>query len=202
MAPVEVVAQLDFPPVLVLEGRVERQQRVRVLVDLDAFQFRAATNPSWATWGVQYQDLVVTLVDGDGNSATVGASDVGNEALKLMQARRGDHFMLNQLRFPLDMFTGVNLGDIRSVEIGFNRTNAGVIDIADANFTADRQSWREAFPFKPNGLGLVAPGTADAGNPEYFAEGVKMWVFPNYPTAWPLDDALQGTWLEERLATR
>lgn len=102
----------------------------------DAFQFRATVNPAWVTWGIQYHDLVVMLEDGDGNSAEVVASDVGNEPLLFPKVRRGAHIMLNQLRFPLNLFDGVNLHDISSVEIRFSRTEPGVINITDVNFTA------------------------------------------------------------------
>ena len=39
-------------------------------------------------------------------------------------------------RFPLSSFTGVDLGDIHSVQIRFDRTMAGAIDVADLNFSA------------------------------------------------------------------
>jgi hypothetical protein len=71
--------------------------------------------------------------------------------------------------------------------------------IGDENFTADRQYWRVAFPYQPNGLGLMAPGTYRAGNPEYFAEAVKLWVLPDYPTAWHLDNDQQWNWLQQML---
>ena len=73
--------------------------------------------------------------------------------------------------------------------------------IGDLNYTADGRTLKDAFPFKPNGLGLVSPETATfAGHPEYFAEGVKLWVFPTYPTKWHLDNNLQGNWLTEMLS--
>jgi hypothetical protein len=104
----------------------------------DAFQFRAATNPGYfANDQGGYQDLEVALIDGNGDEATVLASDVGNEALFYPIGRRGSgHFVLSQIRFPLDRFGGVDLTDIQAVELRFTRTLSGVIDIADVNFTA------------------------------------------------------------------
>lgn len=106
----------------------------------DAFQFRAVTNPGyWINQSGGYQDLVVVLIDGAGRSAEVVASDVGNEALAYpLSGRRYlfGHVILNQVRFPLDRFLGVNLRDIRAVELQFSRTQAGVIDIADVAFTS------------------------------------------------------------------
>jgi hypothetical protein len=104
----------------------------------DAFQFRAATNPGyWANPSGGYQDLVVVLIDGDGHRAEVVASDVGNDALAYPLGRRGaGHFILNQVRFPLELFEGVGLRDVRAVELQFSRTQSGVIDIADVAFAS------------------------------------------------------------------
>lgn len=71
--------------------------------------------------------------------------------------------------------------------------------IGDINYTPDGELLKEAFPYLPNGMGLVAPRTTLAGDPEYFAEGVKLWVITDYPTAWKLDAKVQGAWLDEML---
>jgi hypothetical protein len=105
----------------------------------DAFQFRAAPNPgyAYANAGIQSQDLVVVLEDGSGNRAEVLASDIGNEALEDMITNNGaGHFLLNQVRFPLDGFAGVDLTDLVAVELEFSRTFSGVIDVADLAFSA------------------------------------------------------------------
>jgi hypothetical protein len=105
---------------------------------LDAFQFRAAPNPGyWANYGITDQDLVVVLEDGSGSRAEVLASDVGSEALAYPLGNRGaGHFILNQVRFPLNAFIGVDLTDVVAVELEFSRTLSGVIDVADIAFTA------------------------------------------------------------------
>ena len=103
----------------------------------DALQFRAATNPGyWVNYG--YQDLSVVLVDGDGDRASVAASTVGNRALKYPLGRYdyGGHFILNQVRFPLSGFVGVDLDDIASVRLEFDRSFAGVVDVADVAFAS------------------------------------------------------------------
>jgi hypothetical protein len=98
----------------------------------DSIQFRAAVNPIYpANDFVAYQNLAVTLVDGAGNRAEVAASEVGNEALAF--PRQGK-FILNQVRFPLEAFAGVNLNNIRRVELNLSWVDRGVIDIADLAF--------------------------------------------------------------------
>lgn len=105
----------------------------------DAVQFRVTVNPGYrANNGVAYQDLSLTLVDGSGAEATVDAADVGNEALRFPSGLRrfSGHIVLQQLRFPLDRFPAIDLADVRSIRIDFDRTSAGVIDVADLAFSA------------------------------------------------------------------
>ena len=105
----------------------------------DAIQFRGALSPGYrANSGVQYQDLVVALIDGAGNEAEVVASEVGNEALRrgTTEDRRPEgRVILNQVRFPLADFDGVDLTDIHRVEFRFSRMVEGVIQIADVAFS-------------------------------------------------------------------
>jgi hypothetical protein len=111
----------------------------RAVRRFDALQFRTSINPDYdVNQAFQFQDLSVVLVDGSGDRASVAASDVGNDALAYPSGLRRyyGHVILQQLRFPLSSFTGVDLGDVRSVQIRFDRTMAGAIDVADLNFSA------------------------------------------------------------------
>jgi hypothetical protein len=105
----------------------------------DSFQFRAVPNPGYdANRGIKYQDVAVVLVDAEGNRARLLASEVGREALAypLTRDRRArGHVILNQVRFPLTRFEGVDLSNVRAVELRFSRTRAGVIDVADVAFS-------------------------------------------------------------------
>jgi hypothetical protein len=104
----------------------------------DALQMRTALDPGYWVNRVAFQDLVVTLIDGDGGRDDVTASSVGNEALAYPPGLRrfAGHVILQQLRFPLDTFDGVDLTNIRSVLIRFSRTDAGVIHVADLAFSS------------------------------------------------------------------
>jgi hypothetical protein len=109
----------------------------------DAFQFRAAVNPAYSeNDGIRLQDVDVVLVDGGGERAAVAASDVGRQALAYPSGLRRyvGHFILNEVRFPLDEFRGVDLRDVRAVHLRFSRTDTGVIDIADAAFASGARS--------------------------------------------------------------
>ena len=105
----------------------------------DALQFRTTVNPGYrANAGVAYQDLSVMLVDGSGGEVTIAAADAGNEALRTPRGLRrfSGHVLMQQIRFPLDGFGALDLGDVREIVFRFDRTNKGVIDMADLAFTA------------------------------------------------------------------
>ncbi len=105
----------------------------------DAVQFRATVNPGYrANEGTSYQNLSLSLVDGTGAEVTVAADDVGNEALRYPSGVRrfSGHVILQQVRFPLEGFAGLDLTDVREIVIRFDRTGRGVIDVADLNFSA------------------------------------------------------------------
>jgi hypothetical protein len=103
----------------------------------DALQLRAALNPSYAAnEGVGTQDFAIVLEDGVGRRSTVTASEVGNAPLAYPLGRRGGgHYLLNQIRFPLELFTGIDKHNIRAVELVFTQTPSGVIDVADLAFS-------------------------------------------------------------------
>jgi hypothetical protein len=104
----------------------------------DALQMRTALDPGYWVNRVDFQDLTMTLIDGDGGRDHVTASSVGNDALAYPSGlRRHDgHVILQQLRFPLSAFDDVDLGNIRFVRFRFSRTDAGVIHVADLAFSA------------------------------------------------------------------
>jgi hypothetical protein len=103
----------------------------------DALQFRAGVNIGYSpVFGVdvRFQNLLVVLEDGSGNRGFVAASEAGNDALETPVGRFA-HVMLNQIRFALGRFDGVDLTDIGRVELRFTRTPSGVIDLADLAFS-------------------------------------------------------------------
>jgi hypothetical protein len=104
----------------------------------DAFQFRAVPNPGLASIRHRFQDLVVALIDEEGMIAEVTASDVGNDALAYPLEGRGrgiGHIILNQVRFPLTAFSGIDLTRLEAVELRFTRTQAGVLSITNVAFS-------------------------------------------------------------------
>ena len=107
----------------------------------DVLQFRVAVNPGYqANSGEPVQDLVVELHDASGGVAQVAASSVNNVALTYPPGLPAGHVILNQIRFPLSRFTGVNLANITAVRLLFSETTRGVIDVSDMAFTRGAQA--------------------------------------------------------------
>jgi hypothetical protein len=103
----------------------------------DELSFRTMMDPGYdANQGVTYQDLDVIFEDTTGARAAVAASDVGNDVLRTQVSRRRgpSHLIMNQIRFPLSAFAGVDLTRIVAVEFSFDRVSSGVIHVADLAF--------------------------------------------------------------------
>jgi hypothetical protein len=106
----------------------------------DVLQFRVAVNPGYkANAGVAAQDLVVELRDTAGNAAQVAASSVPDAALTYPPGLPAGHVILNQIRFPLSWFTGVDLANLTAVRLIFSKTTRGVVDVSDLAFTRGAQ---------------------------------------------------------------
>jgi hypothetical protein len=105
----------------------------------DDVRVRVAVNPGYrANEGIAVQDLSLALVDASGNEVSVPASDVGDAALRFPRGvrRLSGHVLLQQLSFPLDRYGGLDLTDVRAIVIRFDRTQRGVVDVADLAFSA------------------------------------------------------------------
>ena len=102
-----------------------------------ALQFRVAVNPAFrGNAGVAQQGMTVEIADRSGRVEDVAASQIDDRALQFQPGPRFlSHFILTQLRFPLAMFHGVDLRDVASVRLVFDRTPKGVVDVADLAFT-------------------------------------------------------------------
>jgi hypothetical protein len=102
-----------------------------------AVQFRVAVNPAYrGNAGIAQQGLTVEIADRSGHVARVSSAQVDDRALRLQPGQLFlSHFILTQLRFPLGPFHGVDLREVASVRIVFDRTPKGVVNVADLAFT-------------------------------------------------------------------
>ncbi len=98
--------------------------------------------PDEALWNpaATTQDFAITLTDAEGNSATVAAADqrygnalhqtTGNSSARV-------HIVLDQIRVPLEDFEGVDLTQVRKLELEFGAAGmpqSGSIQLADIRF--------------------------------------------------------------------
>jgi hypothetical protein len=120
-------------------GSVRFELPVSDVSRLDALTFRTVPNPGcyWTEY-TELQDLSVVLEDSSGARASVPAADVGNDALTfpLRLTKRGleGKVIMQQIRFPILAFDGVDPTSIVAVEVVLDRTDLGVITIADLAF--------------------------------------------------------------------
>ena len=101
-----------------------------------AVQFRAAVNfgDTRNPAGVM-QDVTVTLTDRTNHSATVRVSDVsGSLFYPPGSIAHVPKIFLNTVRIPLSAFNGINLQDVASVRLDFDRTASGALLISDLAF--------------------------------------------------------------------
>lgn len=101
-----------------------------------AIQFRASVNFTDVRNPVGLpQDLTVTLTDRTSHSATVRVSDVSGALFyppgTLAHVPK---VFLNTVRVPLSAFTGIDLTDVASVRLDFDRTSSGALLVSDLAF--------------------------------------------------------------------
>jgi hypothetical protein len=122
----------------------------------DGLRFRVAVGEDARNSALAQQDLTVVLEDATGARASVAASQ-GTNALAPLNPGFVRHAFLAGVRLPLARFTGIDLGAIRAVELRFDRTPAGRLQLADLAFTqedlGDVAGPTEGPPPQPQPLG-------------------------------------------------
>jgi hypothetical protein len=103
----------------------------------EALQFRVSVNFEDTRNAKAAQNFSVVLTDGTGAQSSVRVGDVST-ALFYPPGSVGPvpKVLLNTVRVPLSSFTGVNLTDIRSVQLRFDQTAAGAFLITDLAFAS------------------------------------------------------------------
>jgi hypothetical protein len=98
----------------------------------EALSMRMSPDPAVA----ERMDLTIRVSDGAGNAATVPVSEVSDALRPLPGAATGrlPHTQLRTVRVPLALLTGVDLTDVRAVELLTDRTPNGAAYLADVAF--------------------------------------------------------------------
>jgi len=94
-------------------------------------------------------DLVVTLVDGKGGSASLPASEFG-DALQVLPGTKAPlrKLLLQQLEIPVASFAGVDLADVREVRFTAPRVAGGAL-LSDLSFLAAPSVGTAAISTRP-----------------------------------------------------
>lgn len=100
----------------------------------DGLRFRVALGDDPRNAVRDAQDLTVVLEDVTGARASVLAS-TGSNALGRLNSGEVRRAFLGGVRLPLARFTGIDLGRVRAVELRFDQTSSGRLQLADLAFT-------------------------------------------------------------------
>lgn len=102
----------------------------------DGIRFRVAVVDDSRNATRPKQDVSVVVEDADGNRASALAG-AGTNAFRPVAPGNVRHAVLNGVRVPLSAFSGIDLTRVRAVELRFDRTNAGRLEISDLAFTQE-----------------------------------------------------------------
>ncbi len=109
-----------------------------------ALSFRAAPDPA----GAPKTDLSVRVVDGRGRAVSVPVSKVSDALTRLPGPKENGlpKNLLRTVRIPLSLLKGVDLKDVRSVELRTDKVAKGTVYLSDLSFSSA-------------GVGVSAPAT-------------------------------------------
>jgi len=121
-----------------------------------ALSFRTAPDPA----GAPKTDLSVRVVDGRGKAVSVPVSKVSDALTRLPGPKENGlpKTLLRTVRIPLSLLKGVNLKDVRSVELRTDKVAKGTVYLSDLSFSSA-------------GVGVSAPATK---LPKVSASDVKV----------------------------
>jgi hypothetical protein len=159
--------------------RVNLSAKQRDVRRYSALSFRAAPDPA----GAPRTDLTVRVVDGHGKAVAVPASSLGDALVRMPGANDSGlpKNLLRTVRIPSTLLKGIDLRDVRTVELRTDRVASGSVFASDLAFS------------KPD-VGRSAP----ARLPQLSTTGVKVqegnsgtknldfWVTMSRPSAAPV----------------
>jgi hypothetical protein len=159
--------------------RINVSAKQRDVRGYSALSFRAAPDPA----GALRTDLTVRVVDGHGKAVAVKASSLGDALVRMPGANDGGlpKNLLRTVRIPTTLLKGIDLRDVRAVELRTDRIAGGSVFVSDLAFS------------KPD-LGRSAP----ARLPRLSTTGLKVqegdsgtknldyWVTMSRPSALPV----------------
>jgi hypothetical protein len=145
-----------------------------------ALTFRAAPDPTSAA----RTDLSVRVVDGRGRAVSVPVSSLGDALVRLPGANNSGlpKNLLRTVRIPAAALKGIDLRDVRAIELRTDRASSGSVFVSDLAFSRPGLGWSGPARLLPRlSASDVKVQEGDSG-----VKNVDFWVTMSRPRIRPV----------------
>ncbi|WP_246486601.1 Calx-beta domain-containing protein [Kribbella qitaiheensis] len=141
-----------------------------------ALSFRAAPDPA----GAPKTDLSVVVIDGKGKSVSIPASSLGDALVRMPGSNDSGlpKNLLRTVRIPTSSLKGINLRDVRAVELRTDKVASGSVFISDLAFS--RPDLGKSAPSRLPQLSASSIGRIPEGDSG--TKNVDFWVTMSRPS--------------------
>ncbi|MEU0094239.1 Calx-beta domain-containing protein [Kribbella sp. NPDC006257] len=145
-----------------------------------ALSFRAAPDPA----GAPRTDLSIRVVDGKGHAVSIPASTLGDALVRMPGSNDSGlpKNLLRTVRIPVSSLKGIDLRDVRAVELRTDRTATGSVFVSDLAFSKPdlgRSAPSRLPQLSASSIGKIPEG--DSGS-----KTVNFWVTLSRPSPRPV----------------
>ncbi|GAA1601713.1 hypothetical protein GCM10009789_64900 [Kribbella sancticallisti] len=144
-----------------------------------ALSFRAAPDPA----GAPRTDLTVRVVDGRGRAVAVPASSVGDALVRLPGSDEGGlpKSLLRTVRIPTSSLKGIDLRDVRAVELRTDKVATGSVFVSDLAFSKP-----DLGKSAPSKLPSLSASSVKLREGDTGTRNVDFWVTMSRPNPRPV----------------
>ncbi|MFI5735086.1 Calx-beta domain-containing protein [Kribbella sp. NPDC051587] len=145
-----------------------------------ALTFRATPDPS----GAPRTDLTVRVIDGHGGASSIPVSAVSDALLRLPGSGEDglSKNLLRTVRIPTSSLTGVDLRDVRAIELRTDKVASGSVFVSDLAFSIPGVG--ESGPTRVPTLSVTDGGKVAEGDDA--TKDVDLWVKLSRPSSRPV----------------
>lgn len=145
-----------------------------------ALSFRAAPDPA----GAPKTDLSIRVVDGKGKAVSIPASSLGDALVRMPGSNDSGlpKNLLRTVRIPVSLLKGIDLRDVRAVELRTDRVASGSVFVSDLAFSKPDLGWSAPSRLpqvSASSIGKIPEG--DSGTRK-----VDFWVTLSRPSIVPV----------------
>ncbi|WP_112244035.1 Calx-beta domain-containing protein [Kribbella monticola] len=145
-----------------------------------ALSFRAAPDPA----GAPRTDLSIRVVDGKGKAVSIPASSLGDALVRMPGSNDSGlpKNLLRTVRVPVSLLKGIDLRDVRVVELRTDRVASGSVFVSDLAFSKPDLGW--SAPSRLPQLSASSIGKLPEGDSG--TRNVDFWVTMSRPSIVPV----------------